>query len=378
MKILHTITDMNLTSGGSASSTINLFEALTKLGIDIEMFSLRPRTIGDICLGEIFKNIIKMPYDGITPFVYSKNFKNYLEYNHNYDIYHANGLWTYPTHKTINIAKKFNKPSIVTIHGMLNRNALKMGKLKKELALNIFQKKDLGKVSFIHSTSKYEVECIRELGINTPIALIPNGITMTPRIEEKPNDGICRFGFVGRIDRVKNIDILLEAWNNLGIKTKNCELSIIGGGYDDKYIIELTKFIKENKLNVRFTGMLSKQNTLIEMSKLDYLILPSRSENFGMVIPEALSMGIPCIATKGTPWEELNTHNCGWWIDGDKRSIADAIQCAITTTDEDYKLMGNNGINLVENKYAIEKTAEMVHKLYKYTINGGKQPQFII
>ena len=378
MKILHTITDLNLTSGGAATSTLNLFNALKKIGVDIEILTLGPKNPKDICLGEDIDNIIKKEFDGKTPFVYSRNFKNYLENNYDYDIYHANGLWTYPTHKTINIAKKINKPSIVTIHGMLNRNALKMGKLKKELALNIFQKKDLEKVSFIHSTSQYEVECIRELGINTPIALIPNGITMTPRIEEKPNDSIYRFGFVGRIDRVKNIDLLLEAWNNLGVTTKNCELSIIGGGYDDKYLLELTQFVKENKLNVRFTGMLTKQNTLIEMSKLDFLILPSRSENFGMVIPEALSMGIPCIATKGTPWEELNTHNCGWWIDSDKESIAEAIQCAITTTEEDYKLKGNNGINLVESKYSIEKTAELIYKLYEYIVKGGVQPEFLI
>ena len=101
------------------------------------------------------------------------------------------------------------------------------------------------------------------------------------------------------------------------------------------------------------------------MSKLDYLILPSRSENFGMVIPEALNMCIPCIATKGTPWEELNSRNCGWWIDGNKESIADAIENAIKANSEVYKLMANNAINLVKEKYSIDKTVDGLINLYK-------------
>ena len=84
-----------------------------------------------------------------------------------------------------------------------------------------------------------------------------------------------------------------------------------------------------------------------------------------MVIPEALSMGIPCIATSGTPWEELNSRNCGWWIDSSKDSIAKAIEYAIETNIEDYKLMANNAINLVKEKYSIDKTVDELINLYK-------------
>ena len=147
------------------------------------------------------------------------------------------------------------------------------------------------------------------------------------------------------------------------------KLTIIGGGNDPEYLKNLHNFVKEHNItNIEFTGLLPKENALQEMAKLDFLILPSRSENFGMVIPEALSMGIPCIATKGTPWKELNTHNCGWWIDGGKDSIADAIKNAVNTSIEDYKLMANNAINLVRDKYSIEKTVDELIKLYKSLI----------
>ena len=202
--------------------------------------------------------------------------------------------------------------------------------------------------------------------IKSPISVIPNGVVDYGLRHTYSNDGIIRFGFVGRTDPIKNIDVLLDAWLSLGKKTQNCQLTIIGGGNDPEYLKNLHTFVKEhNMTNVMFTGLLPKEEALQEIAKLDYLILPSKSENFGMVIPEALSMGIPCIATKGTPWKELNSCYCGWWIDNNRESIADAIKCAINTSSDEYKLMANNAINLVKEKYSIDKTVDELIKLYK-------------
>ena len=366
MKILETITDLNLSSGGAVTATLNSYGLLRESGINIDMVTLLPYSNDDAYLGGGYNAITALPFDGKTQFVYSKNLKRFLEQHKGYDIYHANGIWTYPTYKTICTARKQDKPCVVTIHGMLNRDALKMTSYKKQLFLKLFQKRDLQNVTYIHATSNYEAECIRELGITTPIVVIPNGVVDCGLRHSYSEDGIIRFGFVGRTDPVKNIDVLLEAWLKLRDKTKCCSLSIIGGGNDADYSKKLHTFVSEhNMTNVMFTGLLPKEEALQEMSKLDYLILPSRSENFGMVIPEALNMGIPCIATKGTPWEELNSRNCGWWIDGNKESIADAIKCAINTSSNEYKLMANNAINLVKEKYSINKTVDGLINLYK-------------
>ena len=369
MKILETITDLNLSSGGAVTSTLNSYGLLRERGVNIEMVTLLPYSYDDAYLGNGYDGIFPLPFDGVSQFVYSKNLKRFLERHKSYDIYHANGIWTYPTFETIRTARKQDKPCVVTIHGMLNSNALKMTSFKKQLFLKLFQKRDLESIACIHATSEYEAECIRALGIRTPISVIPNGVMDYGFRHTYSSDGIISFGFVGRTDPVKNIDVLLEAWLSLGKKTQNCQLTIIGGGNDPEYLKKLHNFVKEHSIcNIRFTGLLSKEKALQEMAKLDYLILPSRSENFGMVIPEALSMGIPCIATKGTPWEELNSLNCGWWIDNSKNSIANAIQNAITTSSEDYKLMANNAINLVKEKYSIENTVEKLIRLYKSLI----------
>lgn len=366
MKIIECITDLNLSSGGAVTSALNSYGLLRERGVDIEMVTLLPYSNDDAYLGYGYEGITALPFDGKTQFVYSKNLKRFLEQHKGYDIYHANGIWTYPTFKTIRTARKQDKPCIVTIHGMLNSNALKMTSFKKQIFLKLFQKRDLDSITCIHATSEYEADCIRELGITTPIAIIPNGVVDHGLRHSYSNDGIVRFGFVGRTDPVKNIDVLLEAWLSIGKEAQNCQLEIIGGGNDSEYLKKLHTFVKEHNINnVVFTGLLHKDATLQKMAKLDYLILPSKSENFGMVIPEALSMGIPCIATSGTPWEELNTKNCGWWIDNNRESIADAIKCAINTSSDEYKLMANNAINLVREKYSIDKTVDELIKLYK-------------
>lgn len=369
MKILETITDLNLSSGGAVTSTLNSYGLLQKRSIDIDMVTLLPYSDDDSYLGEGYDSINALPFDGKTQFVYSNNLKRFLEKNRGYDIYHANGIWTYPTYKTIRVARKENKPCIVTIHGMLNKDALKMTSFKKQIFLKLFQKQDLQSVAYIHATSEYEAECIRELGITTSIAVIPNGVVDCGLKHSFSSDGIIRFGFAGRTDPVKNIDILLSAWQRLGNYTRNCQLTIIGGGNDNEYSKKLHTFVSEHNMNnVVFTGLLSKEKALQEMAKLDFLILPSRSENFGMVIPEVLSMGIPCIASKGTPWNELNTHNCGWWIDGNEDSLCDAIKNALNTPTEEYNLMATNGVDLVMSKYSINKTVDGLINLYKALI----------
>ena len=47
----------------------------------------------------------------------------------------------------------------------------------------------------------------------------------------------------------------------------------------------------------------------------DLFILPTLDDNFAMTVAEALAHGTPVISTKGAPWQDLETHGCGWWID---------------------------------------------------------------
>jgi glycosyltransferase involved in cell wall biosynthesis len=366
---------MGINAGGPSSCTYNLLKGLQSAGINADILTIdskNDRMIGD---DPFIKTVIN---DTKTSLGYSKNFRNYLLRHKNYDLYHANGLWTYPTHATIQCAKQQKKPCIVAPHGMLYPQALQVSALKKKIALALFQRNDLKRAICLQATSQAELEHIRNFGLANPIALMPNCLNIDFSAQKRDQENeIKKFGFVGRLNRIKNVDILLKAWLQLSESTKKAELLIIGSG-DFVYDKELRQYAIDHKMsNVSFMGFLNGNVLKEKMKSLDFLILPSKSENFGMVVPEVLINGVPVIASKGTPWEELNIHNCGWWVDNDVDTMAETIQKAMNLPEDIRMAMGKRGQELIKNNYAVEVVSKKMIHLYSWILNGGEKPEFV-
>ena len=377
MQILHTISGLSTSSGGPSTCTYYLLKGLRQNGVAADVLTLAPNLAADTMVGS--EQFIKaVPYDAKTPFTYSRNFRNYLKNNREYDLYHANGLWTDPTHATIQCALKQNKPCIIAPHGMLYPQGLQVARWKKRLVLSLFQHKDLKRATCLQATCNQEMQHLRNFGLSNPIAVVPNSlpidVSIQPRIIENP---VKQFGFVGRLNRIKNIESLLKAWLALGNLSKDSMLTIIGSG-DDNYEMELRKYVEDNRIkNVLFAGFLTGAALQQKISSLDYLVLPSHTENFGMVVPESLILGLPVIASKYTPWEELNAHNCGWWVDNDADTLAATIETAINTPENKRREMGQNGRKLVIENYSVEVVAKKMIQLYEWILNGGVKPAFV-
>lgn len=150
---------------------------------------------------------------------------------------------------------------------------------------------------------------------------------------------------------------------------------IIGGG-DDKYEEFLKAEVKRLNLNnVRFTGFLSGKEKDEAIASISVLAMPSEFENLGNVILEGLIRSIPCIATKGSPWEELNTHQCGWWVEYKQKAITEAIQQAILSTK--LNEMGERGRLLIKENYSVEAIAEKMKSIYEWILSSQNKPHFL-
>ncbi|MEG1643934.1 MAG: glycosyltransferase [Bacteroidales bacterium] len=377
MKVLHTISGLNCSSGGPTACTYNLLKGLRCAGVEADVLTIKPRNQADKIVGSD-NFIIAVDNDATTPFVYSRNFREYIETYNNYDIYHANGLWTYPTHITAKTARKAGKPYVIAPHGMLYPEGLISKPWKKRLALALFQKNDLDRATVLQATCRQEAEYIAALGFRNHIAIVPNSLpTDNIMPVRKEENQIRRFGFVGRIHPIKNIDVLLAAWAKLGIKTKGCELVIVGDG-DTEYKKSLIDFTVHKKLdNVRFAGFLTGESLTETVRSFDYQLLVSKSENFGLVVPEALVNGIPCLATECTPWEELNGYRCGWWIKNGEENLAETIATAIELSEAERREMGSRGRAMIISNYSVEAVVEKIKRLYEWIAEGGKKPDFI-
>lgn len=371
MKVLHTSPSLGAGTGGVATCVFNLVRGLNELGTHTEIATFetkRPIAGGDAPF------IHYLPKDSVEPLGRSRNFARYLEET-DFDIYHANGIWRYTSHLTCALARKRKREHIVTPHGMLYPADMVRNYWKKRLALACIFGPDIKKASCVHVTCTQELGYVRDLGFKTPALVIPNAIDIDDSIlgiQKQAHP--FRIGCLGRIHPRKNFDLVVKAWAKLGDKVKDGELVIIGSGLPEheKPLRELVAALGVK--NVRFTGFLKGTEKFRALADLTALFVPSVWENFGMIIPEALSVRTPVMASKGTPWEDLNTENCGWWQDHSVDALAELIEHIHDMSETELAGMGERGQQLVLNKCATPAVCRMMAAAYAYLSGSGPKP----
>ena len=151
-------------------------------------------------------------------------------------------------------------------------------------------------------------------------------------------------------------------------------------GPDDRgHLLEVEKLAKEMGLmgSIEFIGEVNGARKDQIYREADLFVLPTYSENFGLVIAEALSYGIPVITTRGTPWSSLLKYNCGWWIDIGVNPLATALSSAMALTDQDRLRMGSNGRNYIQS-YDWDAIAMSMEQTYRWVLHLGEKPDFVM
>lgn len=384
MKILQTIPWFGVHSGGTSTCTYDLLSSLHQIGCSADLMTLKVRDKTDYLMGHEENWIKALDNDSITPFGFSMNMSKFLQ-SSDYDIYHTNGLWMYCNHATCLAARRKGKPYIITPHGMLYQAALRRSYWKKWPFLKLFFDKDIKRADCLHVTCKAEMENVRAFGYRGPVAIISNPANLLDYLNEivlaKPTFLGCslprKFGFLGRLHPIKKVENLLYGAAMLPHGT-NFELVIMGKDDPDyeQFLLSETKRLGLEK-NVRFCGFVSGREKYEQLVQLSCLFVPSDFENFGMIVTEALSVGTPVMASLGTPWEELNTVGCGWWIDRSPENIANVMLQVLEMDIDRLLTMGRAGQKLVADKYTAEKVAQMMKRLYEWILYGGTKPEFV-
>ena len=113
-----------------------------------------------------------------------------------------------------------------------------------------------------------------------------------------------------------------------------------------------------------FSGAVADEGKWSVYRRADCFVLPTHTENFGIVIAEALYAGLPVVTTTGAPWGELVAENCGWWIDFSVADIVVALREVLSLSDDQRRVMGYRGKALVERRYAWASIANMMVNEY--------------
>ena len=375
MRVLHSGT-LDVNAGGPAMSTYYTLYGLRELGVDAEIVQYPLSEGGRMRGTEIPVHFIShQPIE--RKFYYSPYYCREVKALGTYDIYHAQGVWTWTTYGLIDIARKLKRPYIITPRGMLYPQDIeKANTAIKKLSLKLRLLRDLNRAACVQVTCDDEMNYCRELGVTAPIAVIVNPVDDTEAKCTK-SDGVRRIGYLGRISKRKNVESLIYAFAELGNEAKTSELLIIGGG-DKDYEAFLRKEVSRLSLqNVHFTGFLSGYEKDRAIASCSVLAMPSEFENLGNVILEGLVRGIPCVATKGAPWSDLEKYQCGWWIEYNQSSITNAIKQAIEISDNDLYSMGERGKKLIKEKYSIASVASRMKCLYEWIESKSERPLFV-
>ena len=374
MKVLHS-GSLDVNSGGPAMSTYNTLWGLQNMGVNTQVIMYPLSKNGRLRGTDIPVHIAKAPIEPKLSF--SLSYKDEIRSLGEYDIYHAQGIWQYPTYAIADVAKEKKKPYLITPRGMLYpQDIAKSNKFFKMLSLKIRLLRDLNQAACVHVTCEDEMVHCRQLGVTSPIAIIPNPVEIKDYPYQK-TDEVFRLGYLGRLSPRKNVEGLIYAFAELGEEVQHAELLIIGGG-DEAYEHFLKDEVERLGLkNVRFVGFLSGEEKDRAIASCSVLAMPSEFENLGNVILEGLVRGIPCIATQGAPWKELETHRCGWWVEYSQTAITDAVRKALHTPVEDLQEMGKNGRKLMESAYSIEAVAHKMKELYQWILKKGDKPEFV-
>lgn len=383
MKVLQTIGGFGAKSGGTSSCTYSLLSAIHSADASAQVDILTPEANNptDLLMGHGEKWIKTVPNDYRTPLALSRNMSNWLRQS-DYQLYHTNGLWMHINHATCELARSRKRPYVVTPHGMLYPEALRRSAWKKWPLRKLWFDRDILNASTLHATCETEMRHLRSFGYKGSIAIIGNPVDVPEYTNELAashtlsTDGILRLGFLGRLHPIKQIENLIQG--AALSKISDLEILIIGKG-DDAYEHFLRDEAKRLGITdrVKFLGFLNGREKFEQLARLDALFVPSDMENFGMIIPEALIVGTPVMASLGTPWQALNTERCGWWVDASPQSIADVIFELCSLSPEEHKAMGQRGRDYILSTYASEKIASQMLSLYRWLLGEEPKPDFV-
>jgi len=305
------------------------------------------------------------------------------------DIVDISEIYPHSTLVASRIARSHGKPYVVGPKGTLEpwrvaSTPLKW--LKKRLYMTLIGNRILARAACVIANSREEAENLERMGIPSPIAMNPHGVDadyyrpahdLSP-FQQWPELGQWRVAlFLSRLSREKGLDLLIPAFADLAREGFAHGWALVLAGPDDRgYESVVRKMVSEHRLNDRvfFTGMLQGARKLSLYQRADVFVLPSYSENFGLVVAEAMACGKPVVTTTGTPWSILNKIHAGHCVKPERHAIAHALRHLMGLSATDRAAIGQKGRIYALKKLSWEVKGRQLQELFQAIVKQEPLP----
>lgn len=360
MRVVHIIPGISRRSGGPSRSVQGMVASLARVGVDTWLLT---------CYGD------ELPwFDGIANFIRREgesetppSVNRFLMENLQRlrpDIVHIHALWMWCSHLAMKASYKLGIPYVISPRGMLDPWAFHHKWWKKLPAWWLYQRRDLVHAAAFCVTAEMEADHVRQFGFRQPIIVSPNGVHVPTVLPEKTETNPKTALFLARLHPGKGLLTLAEVWGR--IRPAGWKMRVVG---PDQYGHKAAVVARIKALGLEadweFVEELDDEAKWQELRRASLFVFPSVSENFGISIAEALYAELPVVATQGTPWQELVTHQCGWWIEQGEQALEKALLEAFNQKAVDRREMGRRGGALIRQKYLWGSVGENLKDWYQ-------------
>lgn len=329
-------------AGGPIRSCANVVELL-KNQIEFSILT----SAYDYREAEPYPNIepnVWLQASGISVKYLSKNFLQQVRQtlkSEAWDCVWINGIWSpffsiYP----IVMAKRLGLKSVISSRGMFADEAMSIKSKKKMLTLKMLKYLGVYKKNTWHFTNVEELGQAKKylpISDNSIIENVPQRVNFTAEqfAEKKPKH--LKLLYLGRISEEKNTLFALQALSEINYPVS---LTILGQANDEAYSAACRQLSKTLSWHhIEFLEPIKHEDALGLLPNYHFLLLPTKGENFGHAIFEALQHGLPVIISKHTPWRQLENANCGFDLELNLSDFKEKLQYCLELSEENHLIM---------------------------------------
>lgn len=386
LNILHVIWSMAPENGGPPVAARNLCEELARRGHSVSLWAT----------GIGIANEEQWVVDGVRTHVfpvgrpatwyYSSSLARALRSGvARFDLVHIHGMWLYPMLVAGQACRLQGVPYIIRPCGMLDRFSLGRKWLKKRIYGVLMERRQLAGAAAVHFTTEREAQRAVLFGTRPRRVVVPNGIDLdnahggiVDRKRFRITRGIAGRRYVlylGRVNWKKGIELL--AWAFAEIVREFPDTCLVIAGPDrEPYAARLKSQLKGliGDRVVIFTGHLEGQEKADALSGAEVFVLPSRQENFGIAIAEAMAQGVPVIVSDQVDiCDAIEVAEAGFVVPLDAAVISQRLRYLLSDSEE-ARRMGNRGRQLVLERFDLRVVGEAIERVY-YDILRGRDDQ---
>lgn len=368
----------DLRYGGSATASYNFLKELSRRGHNITVLTT---VIGNSAI----PSGVTREVDGITVHYLKGYFEGAFLSHHllrslleqpRPDLVHVNNYRNFPSDIVSVWARRKSIPTVVSANGCIYayRYMPSFPRTKRLLYQlhDSFMSSPIRETTMALAVSRAEAEHYQEFGVpSEKIRIVPNGIDLekfspgdsknnqAPAVNSRPDS----IGYVGRLDPIKGLLTLLNAFETISQETPGCKLMLVGPDFGMKRT--LMSEVERRKMNgVTFAGPVSHDQLPSIYRGLDVVVTPSSFEIFGMSTLEALACGKPVVASSVGGLRDLIQEGYNGYLvsSEDNAALADRVIYLLQHKDLAQKLGENARKTALD--YSVVRMADLTEKAY--------------